>query len=95
MAPFEPLEQASLKFLTLKTVLLVSIRINELQALSNREPFFRGFQDRNVLRTDPGFLPKVASAFHRTQEIILPTFCQYLRAQGRKSFIPWMSDNVF
>ena len=50
-------------------------RVSELQALSIIEPFLTIFQDRVVLRTDPGFLPKVASAFHRTQEIVLPTFC--------------------
>ena len=60
-------------------VLLVAVtsarRVSELQALSIIEPFLTIFQDRVVLRTDPGFLPKVASAFHRTQEIVLPTFC--------------------
>lgn len=42
-APFEPIEEASLRFLTLKTILLVAVtsarRISELQALSIKEPF--------------------------------------------------------
>lgn len=90
MAPFEPIEEASLRFLTLKTILLVAVtsarRISELQALSIKEPFMRCLQDRVVLRTDPAFLPKVASVFHRTQEIILPTFCPLPSGAGEEAF---------
>lgn len=32
------------------------------------------FLDRVILRTDPAFLPKVATPFHCSQEIVLPTF---------------------
>ena len=75
--PFEPLEESSLKHVTLKTAFLVAIasarRVSDLQALSIREPFPTVFDDRIILRTDPSFLPKVASTFHRTQDIILPT----------------------
>lgn len=28
-----------------------------------------------MLRPDPSFLPKINSAFHRSQEVILPSFC--------------------
>ncbi|XP_018430380.1 PREDICTED: zona pellucida sperm-binding protein 2-like, partial [Nanorana parkeri] len=49
--------------------------VSELQALSIKEPFLSIFEDRVVLRTDPAFLPKVASRCNRVQEIILPTFC--------------------
>lgn len=72
-------EELSLKCATLKAVFLVAIstarRISELQALSIKEPFLLIFEDRLVLHTDPGFLPKVVSKFHRTQEIVLPSFC--------------------
>lgn len=50
-------------------------RVSELEALSIRAPFFQVFPDRLIFKTDPAFLPKVASSFHRGQEIILPTFC--------------------
>lgn len=77
--PFEPPQEVTLKVWTLKLVLLVAItsarRISELQALSIIEPFCLIFPDRVVLKTDPGFLPKVATFFHRAQEIVLPTFC--------------------
>ena len=77
--PFEPLESCSLKLITLKTVFLVAIttarRVGELEALSIRAPYFQIFPDRVIFKTDPAFLPKVASRFHRSQEIILPTFC--------------------
>ena len=66
--PFEPLQDISLKYLTLKTVFLVAItlarRIGELHALSIKKPFLSVYTDRVVLKTDPAFLPKVASALN-------------------------------
>lgn len=35
---------------------------------------------------DPLFFPKVASAFHWTQEVILPSFCQNPSNQGEEAF---------
>lgn len=88
--PFEPINLASLKFITLKTVFLVAVttarRVSELQALSIREPFFSIFSDRIVLKTDPNFLPKVASIQNRTQEIILPTFCSNPSGKKEEEF---------
>ncbi|XP_068117916.1 uncharacterized protein [Hyperolius riggenbachi] len=72
-------DEDSLRMCTLKTVFLVAItsarRISELHALSCKEPYCSFFNDRVVLRTSPEFLPKVGDMFHRTQEIILPSFC--------------------
>ena len=89
-APFEPLQSASLKNLVLKTIFLVAItsarRISELQALAIKEPFLRVLPDRVVLQTDPAFLPKVASTFHRSQEIILPTFSSVPANAGEEAF---------
>lgn len=77
--PFEPLESISLKNVTLKTVFLVAItsarRISKLHALSIREHFLSMFADRTVLKTDPSFLPKVASVQNHSQDIVLQTFC--------------------
>ncbi|CAJ0914774.1 unnamed protein product [Ranitomeya imitator] len=77
--PFEPLSSCSLQNLAYKTVFLVAItsarRVGELQALSIREPYLLVRDDSIVLRLDPSFLPKVVSDFHRSQEIVLPTFC--------------------
>ncbi|XP_077137578.1 uncharacterized protein LOC143803684 [Ranitomeya variabilis] len=77
--PFEPLESASIKILSLKTALLVALtsarRVSDLQALSRLTPYMQIREDRVVLRTDPLYLPKVVSKFHRLQEINLPTFC--------------------
>lgn len=65
----------SLRNLTLKTVFLVAVtsarRIGELHARSVKEPFLLICPDRIVLKTDPVFLPKVASVHNRSQ----PTFC--------------------
>ncbi|XP_069614641.1 protein DGCR6 isoform X1 [Ranitomeya imitator] len=77
-APFEPMI-VSIKNLTLKTAFLVALtsarRVSDLQALSIDPPYLMVFQDRVVLKPDPAYLPKVASKFHRSQEIILPSFC--------------------
>ncbi|XP_077343459.1 uncharacterized protein LOC143988068 [Lithobates pipiens] len=77
--PFEPLKECFLRELTLKTVFLVAVttarRVSEMEALSVRAPFCVILPDRIVLKTDPAFLPKVASSFHRSQEIVLPSFC--------------------
>ncbi|XP_040203676.1 uncharacterized protein LOC120935688 [Rana temporaria] len=85
--PFEPLDKCSLKDLTFKTVFLVAVttarRVSELEALSIR-PFCVIFPDRVVFKTDPAFLPKVASKFHRSQEVVLPSFCS--NPSGEREF---------
>ncbi|CAJ0953173.1 unnamed protein product [Ranitomeya imitator] len=77
--PFEPLSTCSPQNLAYKTVFLVAItsarRVGEFQALSIREPYLLVREDSIILRLDPSFLPKVVSEFHRSQEIVLPTFC--------------------
>ncbi|XP_069621778.1 uncharacterized protein [Ranitomeya imitator] len=77
-SPFEPIDSIPIKILSLKTALLVALtsarRISDSQALSIDPPFLLTFQDKLVLKPDPSYLPKVAKTFHRSQEIILPTF---------------------
>ncbi|XP_069600610.1 uncharacterized protein [Ranitomeya imitator] len=77
-SPFEPLDAIPLKVLTYKVALLVALtsarRVSDIQALSVDPPFLMVFQDRIVLKPDPSYLPKVASIYHRSQEIILPSF---------------------
>ena len=88
--PFEPIEEVSLKFLTLKLTFLLAItsarRVGDLLALSMKEPFLRVQPDRITLRADPLYLPKVASLFHRTQDIILPSFCSEPKNEKEKKF---------
>uniref|UniRef100_A0A8C6V4T6 Tyr recombinase domain-containing protein n=1 Tax=Naja naja TaxID=35670 RepID=A0A8C6V4T6_NAJNA len=78
--PFEPLRSISTQLLTYKVVFLVAItsarRISEIAALSIRKDLCVFHEDRVVLRLDPTFLPKVNSAFHRAQELVLPNFCE-------------------
>lgn len=61
--PFELLRMASLQFVSFKVTFLVVItsarRISELAALSVREDLCIFHTDREVLRLDPSFLPKV------------------------------------
>ncbi|XP_077121295.1 uncharacterized protein LOC143776140 [Ranitomeya variabilis] len=77
-SPFEPIDSIPIKCLSLKTALLVALtsarRISDIQALSIDPPFLLTFQDKLILKPDPSYLPKVAKKFHRSQEIILPTF---------------------
>ncbi|XP_073429809.1 uncharacterized protein [Dendrobates tinctorius] len=76
--PFEPIDTIPFKYLALKMALLVSLtsarRVGDIQALSIDPPFFQEYQDRLVLKPDPAYLPKVATKYHRSQEILLPTF---------------------
>ncbi|KAG8537393.1 hypothetical protein GDO81_024595 [Engystomops pustulosus] len=78
--PFEPLETVKLRELTLKISFLIAIttarRVGEIQSLSIKEPYLRLCEDKIVLMLDKTFTPKVASSFHRNQEIVLPSFCQ-------------------
>ncbi|XP_073434410.1 uncharacterized protein [Dendrobates tinctorius] len=77
-APFEPILSASIRSLSLKIAFLIAItsarRVSDIQALSRRPPFLQVKEDRVILRPDPAYLPKVASSFHRSQEIVLPSF---------------------
>ncbi|XP_026550410.1 uncharacterized protein LOC113432497, partial [Notechis scutatus] len=78
-SPLEPLRETSLQYLTLKVVFLVAItsarRISEIAALSVRKDLCIFYPDRVILRPDPVFMPKINSAFHRAQELVLPNFC--------------------
>lgn len=78
-APFEPLQDVSLKFMSYKVVFLVAItparRISELQALWVDPPYLNFHYDKVVLRTNPRFLPKVVSPFHINLELVLPSLC--------------------
>ncbi|XP_041427576.1 uncharacterized protein LOC121402927 isoform X1 [Xenopus laevis] len=77
-APFEPLDDLPLKILTLKTVFLLAIssakRVGELHALSSDATKIQFLHDKVTLRTRENFIPKVATKFHMSQDIVLPTF---------------------
>ena len=66
--PFEPLETVEVKFLTLKTVLLVALttakRVSEMQALSVSPDctIFSGDRTRVTVRPNPAFIPKNSNA---------------------------------
>ncbi|XP_041432732.1 uncharacterized protein LOC121398141 [Xenopus laevis] len=77
--PFEPMHAISDTWITYKVVFLVAIsstrRVSEISALSCVPPYLIFHKDKAVLRTIPEFLPKVVSAFHVNQEIVLPSLC--------------------
>uniref|UniRef100_A0A1B8XUR9 Lamina-associated polypeptide 2 alpha C-terminal domain-containing protein n=1 Tax=Xenopus tropicalis TaxID=8364 RepID=A0A1B8XUR9_XENTR len=77
--PFEPLSSCELKWLSFKVTFLIAItsakRVSEMAALSSKEPWLTLHHDKAVLRTSPGFLPKVVTERHMNQDIILPSFC--------------------
>ncbi|XP_069835654.1 uncharacterized protein [Dendropsophus ebraccatus] len=76
--PFEPLADCSIKFLSYKLAFLLAItsarRVSEIRAFSIQTPYMTIREDRVVLSPDPAFLPKVVTDFHRSQEVILPSF---------------------
>lgn len=78
-APFEPLRDVSLCYLSLKVAFLVAVTsarcISGMASLSIRKELCVIYPDRVVLRLDPSFVPKVNSLFHRSQELVLPIFC--------------------
>jgi hypothetical protein len=61
-APFEPLNSASLKYLTLKTAFLLAItsaaRVSELQALDSHPDLSWVVKSHALLRLNPAFIPK-------------------------------------
>ena len=65
-APFEPIEQASLRAITFKAVFLVAVtsarRASEIHALS--ADTIRFHSTGVTLHMDPSFKPKVATAWH-------------------------------
>ncbi len=79
-APFEPLESAPDRILTLKVTLLLVLmsltRVGDLQALSVSEmcmDFALGLV-KVTLRPRPGYIPKVLSTLFRSQVVILHSF---------------------
>ncbi|XP_077141331.1 uncharacterized protein LOC143815058 isoform X1 [Ranitomeya variabilis] len=88
--PFEPIDVIPIKILSLKTILLVALtsarRISDIQALSSNPPFTKIMDDRVTLKPDPAYLPKVATKFHRSQEISLPSFCPNPRNEKEQNF---------
>ena len=74
--PFEPLSEASLASVTLKTIFLVALasarRCSELQALGRHPPYIQWDDGGARLRTVVGFLPKTATPSHLGEDIYLP-----------------------
>ncbi len=80
-APFEPLEEVPLRFITVKTVFLLAIsslkRVGDLEALSVA-PSCLAFVPRMVrafLYPWPGYVPKVPSVIPRP--VVLQEFCPH------------------
>lgn len=88
--PFEPIDEVPLKLLTLKAAFLVAIttarRVGEISALVINQPYMQILEDRIILKPDPAFLPKVVSSFHKSQEIILPSFCEAGSSHRERTF---------
>ncbi|XP_049927771.1 uncharacterized protein LOC126407128 [Epinephelus moara] len=78
--PFEPLEGVGLKFLSLKTAVLLALttakRVSDLQALSTRSVCmqFAPGGSKVCLRPNPAFVPKVVESAYRCPTVELGAF---------------------
>lgn len=76
---FEVMATVGIKELSLKMIFLVAVtlarRVSKLGALSTNPNLCIFHSDRVILRSDPAFIPKINSLFHRSQELVLPSFC--------------------
>ncbi|XP_069813158.1 uncharacterized protein [Dendropsophus ebraccatus] len=79
ISPFEPMLELPIRLLSWKLAFLLAItsarRVSEIRAFSINPPYMTIRDDRIILSPDPAFLPKVVSNFHRSQEVVLPSFC--------------------
>ena len=79
--PFEPLEQADVRFLSLKAALLLALasakRAGELCALSVQPSCLSFSEDGGLVHLwpNPGFQPKVISSAFRSRVIRIRAFC--------------------
>lgn len=79
-SPFEPLESADLRVLSLKTILLLALtsarRISELQALSVHTSCLQFSPDygKLMLRPNPAFVPKVSDSAYSCSTLELLAF---------------------
>ncbi len=68
--PFEPLQTVELKFLSMKTLLLLALasikRVGDLHAFSVDDSFLEV-----ILRPRPGYVPKVPTTFFKDQVVSL------------------------
>ena len=96
-APFEPLESASLPYLTWKVVFLVAItsaaRVSELQALDARPELTKLFDNKVVLRANPAFLPKVVKPDYLSREIVLEVFSS--EDESNKTLCPVRAVRIY
>ncbi len=86
--PFEPLESAPVRILTLKVTLLLALaslkRVGDLQALSVSKSYteFAPGLVKAFLRPRPGYVPKVLSTSFRSQVVVLQAFSPSSSSEG-------------
>jgi hypothetical protein len=90
--PYEPLEKASLKNVTIKTAFLIAItsakRGSEIHALDVREEWCRVRPTGAYLRTNPFFLPKVRTEGNINAVISLPRLFPQPKSRIESKFRP-------
>lgn len=84
--PFEPLEKASLKYLTFKAIFLLAVtsvrRVSELQALTSGPPFCTINPRSILLRVNASFCPKTATEIALKGVIELHSFPRKVRTDN-------------
>lgn len=74
--PFEPLDECSMRFITIKSALLVAL--------------VSACKDKIIFALDAAFLPKVTSDFHISKKNNIPSICEKLATTGKQIIIRFM-----
>jgi hypothetical protein len=85
--PYEPMSEATFQAVAKKTLFLLAIcsgaRSSELTALDARKELLTVKDGFAVLRTNPGFLPKVASEANINRQIVVKSFYRNFDSTSR------------
>jgi len=99
--PFEPLETADIKFVTLKTVFLVAItsgrRVSEIHALSTDKSHLRWECNGKGVRllTNPKFMAKNESLKNPGKDIFLSSFDHFASSPEEKCMCPCRALSIY
>ena len=97
--PFEPLDEAQLKFLSFKTIMLVALstarRCSELGALSTKDSDFIQRPQGIEIGYIPNFIPKNARVNYAGKTIVVPAFEEMASCREERLMCPVRAINIY